>query len=215
MFVFGKDQGYKSSPDRFGEYRLLVKYPQNIQQPQYAQMVPTPRQNFMPNWILNGSNGPYAGGPLLTDFNIDVKVSFGDFYYKDTNTPSSFGYRVSSPVLIENSASFQDPSTEVWAREWSHKYVTQFYNDADLTEPATGFIDNYWCSYSALTTQGSPLNTQSGSENSGVSGFGTPNDADLLRAPTSIANRRWVAQFDSTGKKIKGTAKPCNSGNLS
>ena len=215
VFVFGKDQGYKSSPDRFGEYRLLVKYPQNIQRPPYARMVPTPRQNFMPNWILNGSNGPYAGGPLLTDFNIDVKVSFGDFYYKDTNTPSSFGYRVSSPVLIENSASFQDPSTEVWAREWSHKYVTQFYNDADLTEPATGFIDNYWCSYSALTTQGSPLNTQSGSENSGVSGFGTPNDADLLRAPTSIANRRWVAQFDSTGKKIKGTAKPCNSGDLS
>jgi hypothetical protein len=152
---------------------------------------------------------------LLTDFNIDVRVSFGDFYYKDANTPSSFGYRVSAPTAIENQASFQDPSTEVWAREWSHKYVTQFYNDADLTEPATGFIDNYWCSYSALTDQGNPLNTQSGSENSGVSGFGTPNDVDELKPPTSIANRRWVAQFDSTGKKIKGTAKPCNSGDLS
>jgi len=213
--ILTKDQGYKSTPDKFGEYRLLVKYPQNIQQPQYAQMVPRPWSSVMPNWILNGSNGPYAGGPLLTDFNIDVKVSFGDFYYKDANTPSSFGYKISTPTAIENSASFQNPIKEVWAREWSHKYVTQFYNDAGLTELATGFIANdNWYSYSALTDQGNPLNTQSGSENSGVSGFGTVNDTSLLNG-ASIANRRWVAQFDSTGKKIKGTAKPCNSGDLS
>ena len=216
VFVFGKDQGYESTPDKFGEYRLLVKYPQNIQQPQYAQMVPRPWSSVMPNWILNGSNGAYAGGPLLTDFNIDVRISFGDFYYKDANTPSSFGYLMSTANSSgEQIASFQTPVKEVWAREWSHKYVTQFYNDADLTELATGFIGNdSWYTYSALTDQGNPLNTQSGSENSGVSGFGTKNTPSLLSG-SSIANRRWVAQFDSTGKKIKGTAKPCNSGDLS
>ena len=169
----------------------------------------------MPNWILNGSYGAYTGGPLLTDSNIDVRVSFGDFYYKDANTPSSFGYLVSTASSSgEQIASFQTPAKEVWAREWSHKYVTQFYNDADLTELATGFIGNdNWYTYSALTDQGNPLNTQSGSENSGVSGFDTENTPSLLNG-SSIANRRWVAQFDSTGKKIKGTAKPCNSGNL-
>ena len=28
VFVFGKDQGYKQTPDKFGEYRLLCRYPQ-------------------------------------------------------------------------------------------------------------------------------------------------------------------------------------------
>ena len=215
VFVFGKDQGYKEIDDRFGEYRLLVKYPQNVQNAPLAQMVPRPFTTYMPPWILKGADGATVGGPELTDFNIDVSISFGDFYYKDTNTPSSFGYKISTGNPSENFASFQTPTREVWAREWSHKYVTQFYNDADLTELATVFTgDDNWYSYSALTEEANPLNTQNGSENSGIGGIGENNTANMLNQ-ASIANRRWVAQFNSTGKKIKGTARPCNSGVLS
>ena len=207
VFVFGKDQGYNSTPDQFGEYRLLVKYPQNINARGPMQMVPNPWSGYMPEFVVD------KNGPVLTDSNINVKISFGDFYYIDANTPSSFGYKISSSTASENTASRKTPTKEVWAREWSHKYVTEFYNDAGLTEPATGFIGTNWYSYSALSIQGNPINALNGSENSGISSFGALNTPSLLNN-SSIANRRWVAQFDVNGKKIKGTARPCNSATL-
>ena len=100
VFVFGKDQGYENiNNDKFGEYRLLVKYPESIPSGQapFSKMVPAPGTGNgggpygMPEWVLQ------PAGPVKTDANIGVSISFGDFYYKDPNTiSSSFGYLISS-----------------------------------------------------------------------------------------------------------------------
>jgi hypothetical protein len=215
VFVFGKDQGYETTADKFGEYRLLVKYPESITTSGSLKyrMVPAPTTgtDVLPNFVVFTS----SGGPKTTDENIDVKISFGDFYYNQPNTPMSFGYRISErgiPNPGDSAAAVQPPTVEVFAREWSFKYVTQFYTNPELTTLYTATENNYWYSYSALTT--GDTNTNIGTENSSVNGLDlaapSPNSFTGLN-PYTFANRRWVAQFDGNGKKISQTAKPSTS----
>tara|TARA_R110002049_G_scaffold38973_2_gene120303 strand:+ start:133 stop:4530 length:4398 start_codon:yes stop_codon:yes gene_type:complete len=205
VFVFGKDQGYETTADKFGEYRLLVKYPQSIQS--YA-MVPAPTTTTLPDFVIETQ----FGGPDTTDQNIDVKVSFGDFYYNQPNTPMSFGYRISetgSPSPGDSAAALKTPIVEVFAREWSFKYVTQFYTNPELTTLYTATENNYWYSYSALTTGNT--NTNIGTENSSIKGLNETAPVPATINDSTFANRRWVAQFDGSGKKIPQTAKPSTS----
>ena len=171
-------------------------------------MVPAPTTTTLADFVIETQ----VGGPNTTDQNIDVKVSFGDFYYNQPDTPMSFGYRISTrgiPSPGDSAAALQTPTVEVFAREWSFKYVTQFYTNPELTTLYTATENNYWYSYSALTT--GDTNTNIGTENSSIKGLNETAPVPATINDSTFANRRWVAQFDGSGKKIPQTAKPSTS----
>ena len=209
VFVFGKDQGYNNiNNDKFGEYRLLVKYPEYILSGgvPYSRMVPGPSTaGGMPEWVLQ------PAGPIKTDNNISVNISFGDFYYKDPAITSSFGYLISRIGRAQFPAADVSPTVPVFAREWSMKYVTQFYEDAELTIKYTGTDNGNWYSYSATTTN--TVNANEGSDNSSIGGINSnaPSATTINQASITLADRRWIAIFDGDGKKVAQTAEPSTS----
>jgi len=219
VFVFGKDQKYEETPDKFGEYRLLIKYPQSLA----GGTRNTLKTNIiapLPNTTQNDLNFQFfAGlGSENVQKNIRVTLSFGDFYYGSSE--NSFAYFVSARGDRDaHTASITSPNKLMYAREWSHKYVTQFYEDPFLTIP---WVPNLgvgdWFSYSGTSDndgQGEvPYNVANGSENSYVVGINTPSIGNAISQNTPISNRRWMAQFDANGKKLKGTAIP-STGNVS
>ena len=95
----------------------------------------------------------------------------------------------------------------------------ELYEDAALTIPWIPNLTNgNWFSYSGTADnngQGEvPFNVANGSENSFINGINS--GFTSIGNSTLISNRRWVAQFDENGKKLKGTAIPStgNVGNL-
>jgi hypothetical protein len=211
VFVFGKDQGYETTADKFGEYRLLVRFPETLAGVD-RRAVPTPTSNILNPFILRENDN--KTGPIITQENIDVRVSYGDFYYKESSTPPSFGYRISKiGKTTAADASDQSPTETVWAREWSFRYVTQFYTDATLATVYTETISNEFYSYSSLTNE-TTVNRIDGTENASINGLPSPDTSvNTLNALgiNNTSDRRWVAQFNSTGKKIAQTAQPCTS----
>ena len=207
IFVFGKDQGYEETPDKFGEYRLVIRYPQSASYAGNFAVVPTPASNW------NNSTTPFkSGGSFRTGQNLKIKLAYGDFYYPQGTT----GSRTSYPYLIATTpsvsaidASFETPSVTVWAREWAMGYVTQFYTDSTLVTPITNLAAGYYC-YSPSTSTEAEFVYENGTENSWIYGqdeiannyspIGTTNNLEALR--------RFVAKFDSNAKKIKGTSTP-------
>jgi hypothetical protein len=219
VFVFGKDQKYEETPDKFGEYRLLIKYPQSLEGGR-RNTVKTNIIAPLPNTTQNALDFQFfAGlGSENVQKNITVTLSFGDFYYGSSE--NSFAYFVSARGYADaNTASITSPNKLIYAREWSHKYVTQFYEDPFLTIPWVPNLDiGDWFSYSGTSDdngQGEvPYNVANGSENSYVVGINTPSIGNSISQNTPISNRRWMAQFDANGKKLKGTAIP-STGNVS
>ena len=203
VFAFGEDQSYETTPDKFGEYRLLVKYPQDPNQSAQSSIVTPTSTGSVPYYFLDR-------GAYQTDNNIDVKVSFGDFYYPTPTTATSFGYFIAESGDVDIlTASSVKPTREVWAREWSMKYVTQLYTSPDLTTPYTGTVNGDYYSYSPLTEAEYPFNTLNGSEIASPTAIGaniSPND-NLVR--NGIVNRRFVAKFNGSGLKQTKTATPC------
>ena len=212
VFAFGKDESYDNTTnDKFGEYRLLIRYPQtsssqkNSYNGKTLDITPTPISLRTPT--IFGENGAN-----LVNSNIKVKLSFGDFYYKFPET--SFQYSI-SPRGRNNVgyAENEVPSTEVWAREWSLRYVTQFYNNSDLTEKWTpnlpwidggGTTGNSWYSYSAVGNEPAADGTENASIQTAPV---TPNDL----SSSNTSNRLFVARFDADGKKFVATAQPVTS----
>jgi len=202
-FVFGEDQSYGNSSS-FGDYRLVVGYPrgsyaQNTRtQGPWLSSIKKPYEN--PNtdvWAFrnppNGTSGAQA---------MSVRLSFGDFYYPpfpQANGKGSFAYRVSAKVSVTNPE--PEPNKPVYAREWSFKYVTQFYNEASLE---TLYVGEGAGSY-IYSSQGEGINSIWGSGNSSVSFDNTIVD---LNTPGSNESRKWIAQFDVLMKKVPKTATP-------
>jgi hypothetical protein len=217
VFAFGKDQKYEQTPDKFGEYRLLIKFPQSLA----GGTRDTANTNVIVPWKTQ-TDLDYqffaAAGSEFVQKNIRVNLSFGDFYY--ANSDNSFSYFVSTSGKPDSSsAAIDTPFKEVFAREWSHKYITELYEDAALTIPWIPNLTNgNWFSYSGTADndgQGEvPFNVANGSENSFINGINS--GFTSIGSSTLISNRRWVAQFDENGKKLKGTAIPStgNVGNL-
>ena len=216
IFAFGKDQGYNTRPDYFGDYRLIVRYP-------FGDNVPNSLTSFG-NKIIpvltpqscpgqqggSSSESPYAqyNSSLTTQL---VTLSYGDLYnptLDSTNPPSYFSYRISTQgsTVKENAKSFV-PAQVVYAREWSFRYVTQFYSNPELTILYSNTTANSFYSYSS-STDGTSLNAKYGNEMSNTTNTSiTGTD----RAPIGTAtnqDRRWIAQFDGVGKKIATTAEP-------
>ena len=215
IFVFGKDQGYNTTPDYFGDYRLVVRYP-------YGDNIPNSLTSFgdkilpvlTPQSCPGQQGGTSSSSPYALYYqSLDaqqVKLSYGDFYNPllDSITPPSyFSYKISSQGSTdkENAKSFT-PAQTVYAREWSFRYVTQFYANPELTTVYTNTTNNEYYSY--CSSSDSSLNGSYGNEMSNtINTVGASGD----RAPVGSASnedRRWVAKFDGAGKKIITTAEP-------
>ena len=153
-------------------------------------------QNYQPSFFLN--------------------LSVGDFYYGFGNQ-RAFVYQYnpagqSTRSGAENLTSF---TQTVYAREPLLRYVSRFYTDPQLTNPASVIIGvgNY-VAYKAGTAagagfslpgnaQGNQINATSTlsrvAENSSISGG---------NATTTQDRRVWVAQFTGAGVKLAGTSEP-------
>mgnify|MGYP003638310999 FL=1 len=204
VFVFGKDQGYiNQNNDKLGEYRLLIRYPQNNDsRGGRGNNIVVPVGIPVTNTLF-GTNG-------VNKVNNRIKsiLSFGDFYYPDgNNSPTSYAYQINGTGNVdENTASGLSPNVSVYAREWSFKYVTQFYTDPDLSTEYTGTEQGKYYSYRGINAADNTVSM--GTENSFVSEnniFLT--NTSVLNNKTNI-NRIWVAQFNGNGKKIIATARP-------
>ena len=202
VFAFGKDQGYGIQPDKFGDYRILMRYPQDILSGTDIKAIPGPVENF---WIYPNNAFTFMGSSNVAS-NVGVKISFGDFYYNNVSSGSaSYSYSVSNGYSNSSIASFNNPTIVVFAKEWSYKYVTQFYTDETLTNKWTPIqTAGTWHSYSGRGTSSANV----GAENSSNQGDGSVVAAGDLTNSNSLNERRWMAQFDATGKKVNGTAVP-------
>ena len=129
VFAFGKDQGYGVQPDKFGDYRLLTRYPQDILSTSTSDIRAIPRFANNQQWTYPNNAFTFMGNMNLNN-NVKVDISFGDFYYNNVSSGSaSYSYSVSNGYSNSGIASFNNPTTVVFAKEWSYKYVTQFYTD--------------------------------------------------------------------------------------
>jgi hypothetical protein len=88
-------------------------------------------------------------------------------------------------------------------------YVTQFYTDSTLVTPITNLAAGYYC-YSPSTSTEAEFVYENGTENSWIYGQDEIANNYDPAGTTSVpkALRRFVAQFDSNAKKIKGTSVP-------
>ena len=210
IFVFGKDQGYEETPDKFGEYRLMIRYPQSSKYDVNGySVVPTPGNT---SWNNNSTNTFRIDGSGNTNRNLQIKLAYGDFYYPQGTTGSrtSYPYLIATtPSLSVGEASFKTLNVTVWAREWAMGYVTQFYTDSTLVTPITNLAAGYYC-YSPSTSTEAEFVYENGTENSWIYGQDEIANNYDPAGTTSVpkALRRFVAQFDSNAKKIKGTSVP-------
>jgi hypothetical protein len=185
-FVIGKSP-YAGVSDKFGDYRLIVRYPWGIKS-----------SNGSDNPIVVGygsSECPADGFNIISGL-VNANVFFGDFYYPAAYGGSniySYQYRVSNNAQnTAQLASTGSANQTLFAREWHMKYVTKFYIDADLTQPWVP--DNAgWFQYVAGSNS-TDINAVYGTDYSNTSSTGNP-------GLTQNIHRRWVAYFDSTGLK--------------
>ena len=202
-FAFGQSQSYPTQSAKFGDYRLIVRYPWGLNGAGLTTDYIVPGYNQYPvnDWY----------GRSMFEYSID----WGDFYYPEYSNATYYAYRVSS--VGANSAGLAGENTPfqtLYAREWMAKYVSQFYTEPTLTtkwSPGSS-TDPYnastaWYSYSPLDDT---FNAQNGTEFSNFTNF---NNSSYQQAYTN-SNRRWVAFFDAQGKKRAGDAFPSITGGI-
>jgi len=211
VFAFGKDQSYKIQNNKFGEYRLIIKYPQKANGDVAFAIVPTPTEN------LNDFNPFKIRGALYTFQKLRVKLSFGDFYYPKGSSVSSYAYSITNPgATSKNVASYANVARPLWAREWAMEYVTQFFEDPDLITPAVmPTSSGDWFCYEPRSSSDGAFTSDNGTENSWVGvDEGSVSINTIPSGVTSFPNsqRKFAARFNSTGLKISGTAVPIVGG---
>ena len=221
VFVFGKDQGYGQTADQYGDYRLLILYPvdggENPDPGGERENIVIPRPlETADRW---NDNNPYKiNGASRTNTGITADISYGDFYYPAFTESSNevYAYRVSPTgratrteaenLVTNNPTTFQT----VYAREWSLKYVTQFFGGQSLIQkwnPGARQGDYYI--YESVQTINTSINSKYGTENSSFSS-NSVDEADMSASNNS--QRRYTAQFDIDGKKLKQSALPLSGG---
>jgi len=203
-FAIGESQSYGSSYNKFGDYRLIVRYPWGLDN--------TSGQSS--NYIVPGYN-QYPSDEWGTPSIFDYSIEWGDFYYPPSSSSSSYAYRVSpsgssGPSIASSKTPTNTP--ELFAREWHLKYVSQFYTDAALTQPwSPGAYGTPWSASTAwysFTPNTAGISSNTGTDVSNVSNFGST----AYQSTVTNVNRRWVAYFDANGKKVPGYAYPVEAG---
>jgi hypothetical protein len=208
------------APDKIGDYRLTVRYPGGRNQ-KYSTTANA--------WVDDTDNNPalsvgyYPPSPY-NDYEIaqqtqQVKLQFGDFYnpfqLSLKQNAISYAYRVSKQGNEDIlTAQNLNPVIEVYAREWSLKYVSRFFLDARLTQPwepgaagtdyFNGQVDDwYYCFSASLDVN---ANAIYGTDYSNVKRESFPPYSDETNWTNS--SRKWVGEFTSLGIKVKGTCIP-------
>ena len=212
-FAIGKDQGYESTPDKFGDYRLIIGFPYGIASRGSTKV---DVENSVPitvtGTILNQGVCPPSGSIYhsteMFSGNFQTQITFGDFYYPSAyGTATSFSYWISNGQANRTTAQNTQPiATEVYAREWHFKYITQLYKDPNLTIPLTtanGLNQTAGGFHSYCAATDGSINSEHGNSNSHTNGIGQPTTSTY-----TDQDRRWTAQFDSNGMKIKQSAQP-------
>ena len=202
VFAIGKDQGGYGNSDKYGEYRLIVRFPTNS----YVIGGGSGQADVVPGTTrCISSNSQLYASQRFINMNIKVNLTFGDFYYPNNSTETAFRYfRSATAKSSSDLASSDTPNTEVYAREWSLKYVTVFYKDPNLQEIDDTMSNGFYC-YNASSDN--IYSTENGNQNS----FSNGNSYKLVQGtydPTGDSHlRRWTANFTNS-KKIAGTALP-------
>jgi hypothetical protein len=231
-FVVGKDQSYLLQPDRFGDYRLLVRYPHGT----FPAAVSTSGcPNNGPGLVVAKNTTDCIDtikNPVFKQFRgFKTSLTYGDFYnpvgvgkacmnnlgYDDLENPISYPYKISA-IDRDNQvdASYDEPVTEVYAREWHCKYITKFFTDKQCSIP---YSFNGYRAYSPLSEEKIVVGSIS---YTGITGAGTVDayfgfnrsdnshsqgvGEELITSPRDNEdNRRWTAKFLG-GQKFPGTA---------
>ena len=206
-FAIGKDQGYESTPDKFGDYRLIIGFPYGIASNGSASVPITVTGTILNQGVCPPSGSIYHSTEMFSG-KFQTQITFGDFYYPSTyGTATSFSYWISSGQANRTTAQNTQPiATEVYAREWHFKYITQLYKDPNLTIPLTtanGLNQTAGGFHSYCAATDGSINSEHGNSNSHTNGIG-----QTTTSTYTDQDRRWTAQFDSNGKKIKQTAQP-------
>ena len=206
-FAIGKDQGYESTPDKFGDYRLIIGFPYGIASSSSTSVPITVTGTILNQGVCPPSGSIYHSTEMFSG-KFQTQITFGDFYYPSAyGTATSFSYWISSGQANRTTAQNTQPiATEVYAREWHFKYITQLYKDSNLTIPLTtanGLNQTAGGFHSYCAATDGSINSEHGNSNSHTNGIG-----QTTTSTYTDQDRRWTAQFDSNGKKIKQTAQP-------
>jgi hypothetical protein len=206
-FAIGKDQGYESTPDKFGDYRLIIGFPYGTAS-SGSQVVPITVTGTIINQGICPPSGSIYHSTEMFSGKFQTQITFGDFYYPSAyGTATSFSYWISNGQANRTTAQNTQPiATEVYAREWHFKYITQLYKDPNLTIPLTtanGLNQTAGGFHSYCAATDGSINSEHGNSNSHTNGIGQSTTSTY-----TDQDRRWTAQFDSNGKKIKQTAQP-------
>ena len=206
-FAIGKDQGYESTPDKFGDYRLIIGFPYGIASNGSTSVPITVTGTILKQGVCPPSGSIYHSTEMFSG-KFQTQITFGDFYYPSAyGTATSFSYWISSGQANRTTAQNTQPiATEVYAREWHFKYITQLYKDPNLTIPLTtanGLNQTAGGFHSYCAATDGSINSEHGNSNSHTNGIG-----QTTTSTYTDQDRRWTAQFDSNGKKIKQTAQP-------
>ena len=206
-FAIGKDQGYESTPDKFGDYRLIIGFPYGIASSGSTSVPITVTGTILNQGVCPPSGSIYHSTEMFSG-KFQTQITFGDFYYPSAyGTATSFSYWISSGQANRTTAQNTQPiATEVYAREWHFKYITQLYKDPNLTialTTANGLNQTAGGFHSYCAATDGSINSKYGNSNSHTNGIG-----QTTTSTYTDQDRRWTAQFDSNGKKIKQTAQP-------
>lgn len=206
-FAIGKDQGYESTPNKFGDYRLIIGFPYGIASNGSTSVPITVTGTILKQGVCPPSGSIYHSTEMFSG-KFQTQITFGDFYYPSAyGAATSFSYWISSGQANRTTAQNTQPiATEVYAREWHFKYITQLYKDSNLTIPLTtanGLNQTAGGFHSYCAATDGSINSEHGNSNSHTNGIG-----QTTTSTYTDQDRRWTAQFDSNGKKIKQTAQP-------
>ena len=218
-FVIGKDQGYEQSPNKHGDYRLIISYPWG--EADYYNGFANKKEVTINLNNLNPSTSnvrcPDPTSVFYKSNRYNIVVKYGDFYYpKDyptcsSSSPAFFEYVISpngtasSALTLTGAAGSQG----VFAKEWHCKYVTQFYTDSALSNKWTPNNQSAGLWHTYTPAQNLTKTGRDGTWNSWVEGPGQEINNTF---PYTDQNRKWAAQFNATGEKLIRTAVPSSTG---
>tara|TARA_Y200000002_G_scaffold87571_1_gene69902 strand:+ start:19956 stop:25478 length:5523 start_codon:yes stop_codon:yes gene_type:complete len=244
IFAIGRNSAYResngqapsSAPDRYGEYRLIVRYPygDNITS-NLANVPPMSQPGFnqgnriIPTYgVQNYCPGMFAQQVEVRNYmiysnalaNQQVYLSYGDFYnpeqllntYNNLQGVSTKQTSVSNPVSYEYRISDAYDTREMAACQTPGTLV--YAREWSFRYISQLFTDPALTSAYVPGTTGDKFFSYSGVNDTDLNVvYGNENcNSENGGAPlpaSSSSSRKWTAQFNNTGKKIMQTAEPC------